>query len=275
MTSTAEISSFYDQFQVRQLRDYVYGNLRVEKATELVSSVITDETKNVLDIGCGIGIGATAYAKRHSHIRVVGVDISPQNIETASRLSNDDRVSFLRSEMQSPPAGGPFDVITMIDLYEHIPVEKRASFHRAVAASLADNGVVVLTTPSRLHQQWLAEHKPEWLQIVDETVELIDIARLADDIGATVVHHEWVDIWRPNQYCYTILSRDPLYSAESTRPKGWEWFTPKTFKKIAQRLGDNATKFVSSLMRRKQVKEALGVVVYREDEAETKNRRAA
>ena len=45
-------------------------------------------------------------------------------------------------------------------------------FHGTIARSLSDTGTVIMTTPSPLHQKHLRTHKPEGLQVVDETLEL-------------------------------------------------------------------------------------------------------
>jgi len=207
--SVVEIADFYDEFNARLLRDYVIGNPRVDAAVQRVISVITPNTRNVLDVGCGIGTSSAEYLQRAPWIEVVGVDISPANINTASKLFTNSKLRFCVSDMSEAPADAPFDLIAMLDVYEHVPREHWPTFNQVIARSLGECGVVVMTTPSPLHQEYLRAHKPDGLQIVDETVELKDIVQLAADIGATITLYEWVNVWRTNQYVHVVLERQP------------------------------------------------------------------
>jgi SAM-dependent methyltransferase len=149
---------------------------------------------------------------------VVGVDISPGRIAIAEKLFASDRVAFQVSAMTTPPPGGPFDLAIMIDVYEHIPVADRPTFHASLNHSLAPGGVVVMTVPSPLHQRHLAENNPAGLQVVDETIGLAEVARLADDIGGTILTYEFIPVWYTNQYIHVVISRSPHY--QPLRPRG-------------------------------------------------------
>ena len=208
---SAAVSSFYDEFSKRLLRNYVYGNLRTKAATARVVSVVTDSTKSILDIGCGIGITADGYVSAAPWLRVLGVDISPRNIEIAKKLFPIEQIDFCVSDMQVPPQVCTYDIIALIDVYEHISRNDWPKFNLVLRSLLAESGCVVLTTPTSLHQSYLRKYKPEGLQIIDETVGLEDICRLADDIGAVLTLYEWMSIWRTNDYVHVILTRQPSY----------------------------------------------------------------
>lgn len=207
--SVEQIAGFYDDFNARLLRDYVIGNPRVDAAVQRVLSVITPKTRKVLDIGCGIGSSAAKYLQQAPWIEVIGVDISPANVNAASKLFTNSQLRFCVSDMSEAPVDGPFDVIAMLDVYEHVPREQWPTFNQVLARSLGERGVVVWTTPSPLHQEYLRTHNPDGLQIVDETVELKDVVQLAADIGATITLYEWVNVWRTNQYVHVVLERQP------------------------------------------------------------------
>ncbi|QDT05886.1 bifunctional 3-demethylubiquinone-9 3-methyltransferase/ 2-octaprenyl-6-hydroxy phenol methylase [Rubripirellula lacrimiformis] len=262
MTTNAEISQFYDQFNIRLLRDFIYGNLRLNMALQFVKSAVTSDVKNVLDVGCGIGTTSLALAKSFPELKVLGVDISAQNIQAASRLSANERIEFSVSDMTTPPRVNSFEVITMVDVYEHIPCEARSVFHATVGRSLAENGIVVLTTPSRKHQEWLAEFEPEGLQIVDEIVDRSHFEVFAKEIGASVVAHQSVNVWTPGQYCYTVLSRGQ--SVGVTIPSS-EWsrrFPLGLQRRIESRLS-RLKESADAKQRRAQVREVFGVDIDR------------
>src|SRR6056297_1526343 len=207
MSDSKAIGNFYTEFQRRQLNDFIDGNLRVQMSIELVSAFIPSGPCRLLDVGCGVGTSSGKLAQRHPALSVLGVDITDANIEVASKLWANERVRFQRSDMSTVPSDETFDVVCALDVYEHIPVDNRSAFHNTVRSMLTENGIIIVTTPSPLHQNWLKSNEPEGLQIVDETVGLSDINEFAKDLGATVILHRWVDIWYTNQYCYTIMSK--------------------------------------------------------------------
>ena len=216
--STSDIASFYDDFSTRLLRDYVRGNRRVQAAIALVLDSIPPRAHSLLDIGCGIGVSSHAVARANGHLQVVAADISPRNIAIAKRLFDDANLSFHVSDMSTIPDGSPFDVISILDVYEHIPSDRRHGFHRVVSQCLKPDGVVVVTCPTPLHQEYLRHYEPGGLQVIDETITLKDILRLADDIDACVTRYEMISMWRQNQYFHAVLQRSPSYESLSPKP---------------------------------------------------------
>lgn len=205
------ISSFYDAHSAKMLRDYVDGNIRVSAAIDLVIATLKGRRGRLLDIGCGIGISSNAFLKSLPGFEVLGIDISPRSIEIANRLFADPRVAFAVSDMSTLPAGGPFDAIAMIDVYEHFPRNEWPRLNATLSQCLAPDGVLILTTPSPFHQRYLEQHNPAGLQIVDETVELADIVNLAEALNGTVTHYRLEDCWRSNQYLHVVIDRAPKY----------------------------------------------------------------
>jgi SAM-dependent methyltransferase len=209
--NSAQIAGYYDKDVTRALRDWVYGNPRISAAIERCKKWLPQENGRILDVGCGIGTSSFAFAQAAPAVEVLGVDISPDRISVAKRLFEKERISFSVSDMTVPPAGGPYDLVTMIDVYEHIPRDDRGDFHQVLDACLATTGVFVMTCPSPFHQQYLTDHEPGGLQIVDETITLDDVRRLAADVRGTVLCYELVDVWMTNQYLHVVIARSPIY----------------------------------------------------------------
>ena len=212
----ADIAAYYDDGYEGCLRDYVNGNARIRLATDFFLSRLTAQRteqtlQRVLDVGCGIGNAAYTICKRCDWLEIVGVDISEKRIATAKRLFPHPRLRFHVGSMEVPPEDGPFDVILMMDVYEHIPQGQRTTFHSLLNRLLTANGVVLLTTPSPLHQTHLAESRPEALQIVDEIITVDEIAALAQAVGATVTNFAYTTVWRTNDYVHSALERTPRY----------------------------------------------------------------
>jgi len=216
--TTKDIASFYDETLRERLWDYVDGNPRIIKGLGLVNSLIDRSTEKLLEIGCGLGITSSELARAHKWLRIHAVDISPATISTARRLfGENDRLVFEVSEVSEAPRFAPYDIITLLDVYEHIPRETWPRFHSTLGRSLSPTGAIVLTLPSPLHQEHLARVNPSGLQIVDQVVELKDLAALAQDVSGCLVYFAYVSIWNTNDYMHAVISRGCDY-----RPLKWQ-----------------------------------------------------
>jgi 2-polyprenyl-3-methyl-5-hydroxy-6-metoxy-1,4-benzoquinol methylase len=123
------------------------------------------------------------------------------------------------SDLTKPVEGGPFDVVTLLDVYEHIPSDSRESFHHNLRQSMSDRGRLIVTCPSYLHQDYLRTHQPDGLQIVDETIGPEELLRLASDLGGHLSHLHYESVWRTNDYVYAIIDRQMDYQWKA-KPRG-------------------------------------------------------
>jgi len=249
----ASIARYYDAFSKRLLQDYVYGNRRIELAINRVLGAADENTKLILDIGCGIGHSSERYAAHCPGWKVTGVDISPTNIETATRLFENERLRFLVSDLVENPFSERFDLISLIDVYEHIPRAHWSRFNSTLGDLLSDSGTLVLTTPTPQHQGYLHQFMPDELQIVDETVQIEDIVECARAIRATIVCYEQVVVWKRYDYLHVVMRRDPGYRPLLPSPVATRW--RKRYEGVVGRF--------DRLHRRARVRSRLGVDITR------------
>ncbi len=86
-----------------------------------------DEVQSVLDLGCGTGFAAREIARRPQFKgKVVGIDISPQLTELASKFADEERVSsrveFRVGDSRSLDLeNDSFDVVIAHTLISHLP----------------------------------------------------------------------------------------------------------------------------------------------------------
>jgi len=111
--------------------------------------------KRVLDVGCGGGILAEAMAGRGA--RVTGIDLSEKSLRVAElhRLESQAEVAYERAMAEDFAAAHPgeFDVVTCMELLEHVP--QPASVVAACARLVRPGGQVFFSTINRNPKSYL------------------------------------------------------------------------------------------------------------------------
>ena len=124
--------------------------------------------RTVIDVGCGGGLLAEAMAGRGA--RVTGIDAGDTAIEVAVRHAAESgaQVTYERTTAEELAAREPgrFDVVTCLELLEHVP--DPASLVAACASLARPGGDVFFSTINRTARAWLfavvgAEHVLELL----------------------------------------------------------------------------------------------------------------
>ncbi len=102
--------------------------------------------RSALDIGCGAGLLCEPLARLGA--TVTGVDAAAENVAAAS--AHAEGVGLDIRYMAGEVAGldiGTFDLVTSVEVIEH--VADKPGFLRDVAARLAPDGLLVMSTPNR------------------------------------------------------------------------------------------------------------------------------
>jgi 2-polyprenyl-6-hydroxyphenyl methylase/3-demethylubiquinone-9 3-methyltransferase len=109
----------------------------------------------VLDVGCGGGILAEAMARRGA--RVTGIDLSDKALRVAELHLHESRLSieYLAVSVEDHAAthAGEFDVVTCMELLEHVP--EPASMVAACARLVHPGGQVFFSTINRNPKSYL------------------------------------------------------------------------------------------------------------------------
>jgi 2-polyprenyl-3-methyl-5-hydroxy-6-metoxy-1,4-benzoquinol methylase len=216
MERVSDVKGFYDEFSRKVLlEDFRRFSLRQEAVRRLCTDFVPRGAR-VLEIGCGVGINVKHLSGIAS--RVVGVDISDRNIEIAREYAGCPGVEFrvldILDAADELVSLGPFDVIVLPDVIEHIPKGRYPDLFAAIERILHRPGWVLLTYPSPEYQRYLGEHDPEALQIVDEVVTLDEILR---DTRLELVHFSYKHVWHKNQYIHAVLTSDRAYDPEELK----------------------------------------------------------
>lgn len=112
----------------------------------------------ILEVGCGKGRNAEVLQKRWK-AKVIGIDVSPEIIETAKRLHPTVEFQVMSLEALDFPAQS-FDRIYGLDVLEHVDdLEKSAD---EIARVLKTQGTLVVTVPAEKSEQWLLKVRPSY-----------------------------------------------------------------------------------------------------------------
>jgi 2-polyprenyl-6-hydroxyphenyl methylase / 3-demethylubiquinone-9 3-methyltransferase len=159
--------------------------------------------KAALDIGCGAGLVCEPLARLGAE--VTGVDAAADNIAAAS--AHADGVGLDIRYMAGEVGGldiGTFDLVTCVEVVEH--VADKAAFLHDVAARLAPDGLLVMSTPNRTAASRVllvgaAEavgYVPRGTHHWSDFVTPEELATLLGDVGLEVTARRGI-AWRPGK----------------------------------------------------------------------------
>ena len=210
----AVAEDYYNVFSKDLLNDYLNGNPRTEAAIAHILKWLPIQTKNILDIGCGIGWTSFEIAKKHPNIQVFGVDLAPESLKIARKLFKRPNTRFENQDITADEfrTSQRFDAVLLVDVYEHIPAEARPFFHQSVAQVLNDNGRIMITCPTKPLQQWGKKHNPSGLQPIDEDITALELAQFAQDVEGELIYFTFKRIWNNNDYFHAVIEKKPQFS---------------------------------------------------------------
>ena len=110
------------------------------------------EGKRALDVGCGAGLLAEPLARLGADVS--GVDAAPENIAAARAHAKGAglAIHYVAGELRHHDLG-TFDLVTAMEVLEH--VADKPTFLALLKEHLADDGLLVLSTPNRTPQSRL------------------------------------------------------------------------------------------------------------------------
>ena len=130
------------------LHDYWYWSwgVRYLAGLDAVSKQLdTLEWKSIRDLGCGDGRFVRELRRRYPDRTIGGVDVSAKALAWARIF--DDGASFEERDIVTTSPSNLVDVITLVEVLEHIEPTQLAGFVRRAAEELRPDGYAIVTVP--------------------------------------------------------------------------------------------------------------------------------
>ncbi len=203
-SSTQSPKEFYDNFLEYLKRDRERSNPRHEYIKKRLNQII-QPGKEVLDLGCGIGI-TTEHIASLGVKKVVGVDLSPKLIAFARKSV--PQAEFREGDITNLELHRTFDVITLVDVIEHIPEERYEDLFATLELHAHEETMVYLSVPDPQWIEFVRTHCPEKLQIIDNSVHHFTLLELGRKHGFLLYFFNTYGIDVGCQYNEYILTRE-------------------------------------------------------------------
>lgn len=186
--------AFYDDYVGRQVA--VGVNQRHHAIMAWLRRFGLRPGHRVLEVGAGVGTLTQLLVAEVTEGRVTAVDLSPKSIDAArERLGGEARLTLEAGDVLEMPLEGPFDVIVLPDVLEHIPLEHHGRLFQRLAGWLEPDGFVLAHYPNPWFLAWCHEHRPDLLQLVDQPIHAHAVSAAASAAGLYLAHLETYSIW--------------------------------------------------------------------------------
>lgn len=202
-----DTTQFYDSMAQQMVDSYLQGNLRLRAAILHVLRWLPKHAGRILEIGCGVGWMAHELSRHFPGAEIEAFDLSQNLMATAQKLFAAPNLHFRQSDVFTFPEREKFDVLVLVDVFEHIAAAQRGDFYEKLNRLLQPNGRVILTCPTAEYQHYLRAHDPGSLQPVDEDVGERVLSEMAAVIGGRLAYFQVQNIWRDGDYFHAVVER--------------------------------------------------------------------
>ena len=125
---------------------YVKYGLKQITSLEFILTQLKQLNFNTLcDLGCGDGRLAQEVHIEFPEVEITGIDYSERAIHLAKGFCPD--LGFIQKNILEEKIQRTFDVVTLIEVFEHIPIADCQRFVKATATLLEKGGKLMVTVP--------------------------------------------------------------------------------------------------------------------------------
>lgn len=114
------------------------------EAYEKMAELISDNTENLLDLGCGTGLELAGIFKRFPNVSVTGIDLSKAMLEKLSEKYSDKNITLINADYFSTDLRREyFDTVISFQTMHHFSHEMKIGLYKKILNSLKSGGVYI------------------------------------------------------------------------------------------------------------------------------------
>jgi len=222
--------------------DQSLDDAQLAKKRHLAAKLRIAPGAKVLDIGCGWG-GLALYLAEIAGAQVSGITLSQEQYERAqNRAQERGRGDVEFKHLDYRDAGGRFDRIVSVGMFEHVGVSFYDTFFSQCGKLLAEDGIALLHTigrysPPGITNPWIAKYifPGGYIPALSEVLRAIERAGLiVADVEILQLHYaETLKAWRER----FLAHRDEVVRLYDQRfVRMWEFYLACS--EMAFRLGE-------------------------------------
>lgn len=133
-----------DQFFAVRVDDYEEHMSPWKEYYNWMSEIIPEESKELLDIGCGTGLELDNIFERFPNMKVTGIDLGKAMLDELKRKHSDKKLSLICEDYFATPFGKEcFDVAVSFQTLHHYKPEKKILIFQKLYDSLRDGGCYI------------------------------------------------------------------------------------------------------------------------------------
>lgn len=199
-----KVSEFYDDYVAEQsktgINDRIYGVYERLKALGLANQ------SSVLELGCGIGMMTSLIKRTVNQGKIHAIDISAASIDYGKAKFGAANITFSTQDITKfeTPLNTP-DFITLIDVLEHIPLEKHPALLSRISSKMGINSLFVINLPNPDYIAHDIALEADTLQVIDQPVPFASLIQQLDDAGLELMTFQKYGLWHHDEYQWFVL----------------------------------------------------------------------
>ena len=149
-------TEMYDEHMLTEVEGCKEGYIKM-------ASLVPQETKTLLDLGCGTGLELDEIFKLHPHVKVTGIDLTSSMLDKLREKHPNRDMNLICGDYFKEPFGVDiFECAVSFQTMHHFPKDKKLSLYKKLFDSLKDGGMyiecdyMVLTQEEEDH--WFSEN---------------------------------------------------------------------------------------------------------------------
>jgi trans-aconitate methyltransferase len=201
---STEVTAFYDQYVAEQattgINDRIYG------VYERLRALGLSNLSSVLELGCGIGMMTSLLKRTVNQGKIHAIDISEASIDYGKAKFGAANITFSTQDITAfeTQLNKP-DFITLIDVLEHIPLEKHAALFKRISNNMSVHSLFVINLPNPDYIAHDIALEADSLQVIDQPVPFASLIQQLDDAGLELMTYQKYGLWHHDEYQWFVL----------------------------------------------------------------------